>query len=129
MKPKCENKKVIHYSDWNEFIYSIYKLPYNYQQQNDCQNKSIEISIPRDILDNWDDGADSIPYEVNGEEMCVKFDTWKNSDFKEMCKHFDGEWRARLFYERNFYPDINPLLDDLYKRGLLEEGEYLILVD
>lgn len=34
-----------------------------------------------------------------------------------------------LFWERNFYPDINTLANDLYKKGLIKKGEYLIVID
>lgn len=128
MKLEYENLRVIENYKWNEFISSIYNLPYNYQQQNDRQNTNFEFNIPND-LEEEDLGSDSIPYEVNGEDECVKFDTWKNSDFEEIGKNFEYEVETKLFYERNFYPSIFQILNDLYNRGLIEEGDYLIRID
>jgi hypothetical protein len=35
----------------------------------------------------------------------------------------------RLFWKRNFYPSIGMVLNDLHARGLLEAGEYVIVID
>lgn len=34
-----------------------------------------------------------------------------------------------LWWEREFYPDLNELLDDMLSRGLIEEGEYEMEID
>ena len=34
-----------------------------------------------------------------------------------------------MWYERNFYPSEEMIVNDLYEKGLLEAGEYEIDVD
>lgn len=34
-----------------------------------------------------------------------------------------------MWWVRNFYPDVNMVANDLYEKGLLEAGEYLINID
>lgn len=128
MKLEYQNLRVIENYKWSEFISSVYNLPYNYQQQNECQNTNFEFNIPND-LEEEDLGSDSIPYEVNGKDECVKFDVWVNSKLEDISKNFEYESDAVIFYNRNFYPSIFQILNDLYNRGLIEEGDYLIRID
>ena len=72
---------------------------------------------------------DSIPEEVNGEEMEVKFDVWLNRNPEQPISGQMFDWQLDMFWERNFYPDLNTVANDLYKRGLIEAGQYLIHVD
>jgi hypothetical protein len=78
--------------------------------------------------------------------MGVSFEAWLNKDpeaplnpsDKELknCNYFfpqqdKEEWKndkshINLFWERNFYPHIDMIINDLYAKGLLEKGEYLI---
>lgn len=39
------------------------------------------------------------------------------------------DWQLNLFWERNFYPDIHVIANDLCKKGLLLAGEYDIKID
>jgi len=34
-----------------------------------------------------------------------------------------------MWWERNFYPDVEMIANDLHKRGILEAGEYVIDID
>lgn len=61
--------------------------------------------------------------------MCVKFDIWLNTSIEEIRSKFDSDWEATLFWERNFYPPYQMVFNDLYKKGLIEEGEYIINID
>lgn len=72
---------------------------------------------------------DSVPEKINGEEMGVKFDTWLARDPKKPIPNQERDYELNLFYERNFYPDVYTLANDLHKKGLLEAGEYLINID
>jgi hypothetical protein len=34
-----------------------------------------------------------------------------------------------MFWDRNFYPNVQMVANDLHKKGLLEAGEYSIRID
>ena len=73
---------------------------------------------------------ESIPEEANNYEiMGVKFETWLKRDPKQPLKNQQYDWELGMFWERNFYPDIDTLANDLHKKGLLEAGEYAINID
>lgn len=95
---------------------------------------------------------DRIPEVINDErKMGVKFDVWLNRDpnaplnpSKEelkRCHYYWGKteedeiaWKEdkshiRMFYERNFYPNIQSVANDLHEKGLIEAGKYVIEID
>lgn len=129
---KYTNKKVIDCSDWDVLVRNTYKRPYNFQQQDGCQERgTFNISIPSDETED-DEMNDSIPENVNGNEMGVKFNVWLSRDPKQGLrgeKDRDDEFGIELFWERNFYPDIYTVANDLYKKGLIEAGDYIINID
>jgi hypothetical protein len=128
MKLKVEKLDIVDHSDWDDFVEAVYGRPYCFQQQDGCKGRgTFEIYVPN----NGDDEylADSIPEEVNGEEMGVKFSTWLARDPKAPLGLEDGQDDIELFYHRNFYPDIEVLANDLHERGHLPAGEYTILID
>lgn len=71
---------------------------------------------------------ESIPEIVNGPQMGVKFTSWSARDPKQKLPGADDQedYCLSLFWERNFYPDIHTVANDLHEKGLLEAGEYLI---
>lgn len=40
-----------------------------------------------------------------------------------------SDFELELFYKRNFYPHLDMVTDDLYRKGLIEEGKYIINID
>jgi hypothetical protein len=72
---------------------------------------------------------DSIPEIVNGDIMGVKFKTWLDRNPKQPIVDQEFDWDLSLFWERNFYPDIQIVANDLYKKGLIEAGDYIINID
>lgn len=70
---------------------------------------------------------DSVPDEINGEEMGVSFAAWLARDPEE----WNGErtYYKDLFWGRNFYPDIQTVANDLHAKGLLPAGKYVIDID
>lgn len=121
---------MIDVSDWDDLVTSTYGKHYNFQQQNDCRSRGIfDLTIPSEYSED-NDMHDSIPEEINGEEMGVKFDVWLNSDLEKHKQNNNwSDWEAELFWERNFYPDIHTLANDLHKKGLIEAGTYSIKID
>ena len=130
MSLKYANRKVIDEYDWNQLVIKTYGKPYAFQQQEGCManNTFFEIDIPCEFT-NDEDMHDSIPEDINGENMGVKFETWLARDPKQPVNGDNSGWGINLFWERNFYPDIYTLANDLHKKGVLEGGSYIIKID
>lgn len=122
-------EKIINVSNWDKLIEDTYGRPYNLQQQDGCMERQmLRISIPGESCD--DEQHDSIPEVVNGEEMCVKFATWLARDPKQdLADGKTNSWSVKLFYERNFYPELQTVANDLHAKGLIPAGDYLIEID
>jgi len=122
-----KNVKMIEVSDWDNLVSETYGKIYSFQQQDGCQERgTFHLTVPSDYTED-DEMNDSIPEEVNGDEMGVKFDVWLEKDSK--LHNFGSDWENELFWERNFYPDINTVVNDLHKKGLIEAGSYIINID
>ena len=118
----------IEVQDWNNLVVSTYGRPYDLQQQNGgMERQIINISIPSEGED--DEMNDSIPEDVNGCKMGVKFQIWLNRDPKQPFANQKYEWELNIFWERNFYPDLQTVAKDLYEKGLIEAGDYQINID
>lgn len=121
-----KNVKMIDVNDWDDLISESYGKPYNFQQQNGCQERgTFELTIPSD--NNDENMNDEIPEIINGEVMGVKFEKWLNRDPKQPVNGSTED--IKLWWERNFYPDIQTIANDLYKKGLIVAGEYVIKID
>lgn len=117
---KYRLQRVVSVQDWDKLVEKVYGRPYSFQQQNGCQSRGIvELEVPNGE-DNDEEMNDQIPMKINGEIMGVKLATWLAADPKEY---------ENIFWERNFYPDLYTLADDLFKKGHIEAGEYTINID
>jgi hypothetical protein len=126
---KINNIKIIDCNDWDKLVIETYGRPYCFQQQNGCQNRGLfELSIPSDFtMEN--EMNNFIPEEVNGGEMGVKFEVWLARDPKQPIKNQNFDWENSLFWERNFYPDIYTIANNLHTKGLIKAGKYGIKID
>ena len=59
----------------------------------------------------------------------VKFSVWLARDPLLNLKDDPEDYCRELFWVRNFYPDFQTVANDLYKKGLIDAGEYLINID
>lgn len=122
---------MIDVQDWDALVVDTYGKPYSFQQQDGCKERGIvNITVPQ--KHPYDYEKDTIPEEVNGDEMGVSFKAWLSRDPKQKLNtkdEWDKEHGLDLFWKRNFYPDIDMLVNDLYARGLLPAGEYVINID
>lgn len=126
---KYTNKKVIEVSDWDALVEKTYGKPYSFQQQDGCQDRGVvDLTIPSDWADD-DSMNDSIPKEINGEKMGVKFQVWLDRDPQEWKGNKGDVLYLDLFWSRNFYPDLYTLANDLHAKGLIEAGDYSINID
>jgi hypothetical protein len=120
--------KQIDVDEWDNLVEQTYGKIYSFQQQDDCQPRGIvNITVPSNYVEDFENTE--IPFEVNGSEMGVSFETWLNTTPEETRKHFKDDFENRLFWDRNFYPSIDMIINDLHSKGLLEEGKYQINID
>jgi hypothetical protein len=125
-----KTQKVIDVSDWDDLVVETYKRPYSFQQQDGCKERQrVRITIPDHP---YDFENDTVPEVVNGDEMGVSFKAWLERD-PEQALNTDDEWDRTygigLFWERNFYPDVQMIANDLHAKGLIEAGDYVIDID
>ena len=127
---KYEIKKIIDSFDLDDLVLETYGKPYCFQQQDGCKDRGTEhISIP--VKNSYDFENTSLPFEINGDDMGVSFETWLNTTPEEINDKYPEDYRGQndLWWERNFYPNIDMIVNDLYNKGLIKEGEYLIEID
>lgn len=146
---KIKNVKMIDVGDWDDLVSDTYGRTYSFQQQDGCKDRGFEyITIPSEYSDEYMN--DKIPEIINDSyNRGVKFDVWLNRDpeaplnpsDKELksCNYYYGgdkrkEWcedksHIGLFWERNFYPNVQAVANDLHAKGLIEAGEYAIEID
>ena len=124
---KTRTEIVIDVDDWDKLVMETYKRPYSFQQQNGCQERgNFYLTIPGEAEDFE---ASVIPEEVNGEEMGVSFAAWLARDPMQKIKGQEYDFDRTLWWERNFYPDIQMIANDLHAMGLLDSGKYTINID
>ena len=116
-----EFKKInlVDIGDWDYLVQETYGKPYNFQQQGGCKSRGTEtFQVPNE--NPWDYEEEAVPYKINGDEMGVSFQAWLNKGV--------GEYED-IFWERNFYPSLEILAQDLYEKGLIPAGDYTIEID
>ena len=112
--------------EWDQLVETTYNKIYSFQQQAGCRDRgTFEITVPCEDEDC--EMNESIPEVVNGDEMGVTFDTWLARDKDQPLP--DKNDYLSLFWERNFYPDIYTLANDLHARRILKAGTYKIDID
>ena len=125
---KIKTVKMIDVNDWDDFVQKTYGRPYNYQQQNGCQNRgTFNLTVPSEEANDYEN--DAVPEIVNGPEMGVSFAAWLKRDPKQPLNDDKETVYINLWWTRNFYPDIEVVANDLHAKGLLEAGEYVINID
>ncbi len=125
---KYKNTKTIEVSDWDNLVEESYGREYSFQQQDGCQSRgTVKITVPSEHEDDFEN--DSVPEEVNGSEMGVSFKAWLTRDPKQKIPGQTDDYELRLFWNRNFYPSLQAVANDLHKKGLIEAGEYSIIID
>lgn len=138
---------MIDLQEWDKLVKETYGRTYSFQQQCGCKDRGIyKFSVPEEYPEDFEN--DSIPEIINGEEMGVSFKAWLERDPNaplnpsdeelESCNYFYKEDRTkwceskshiRLFYNRNFYPHVSMIINDLHEKGNLPAGDYIINID
>lgn len=129
---KTRTEQVIDVGDWDQLVINTYGKPYSFQQQDGCKERQrVSITIPEQAYDYHND---TIPDVVNGHEMGVSFKAWLDRDPKQLLQYLrpdwdNGEHSLQLWWNRNFYPDVQIIANDLHSKGLIEAGTYTIDID
>ena len=126
---KIGTENVIEVSDWDKIVCTTYGRPYNFQQQDGCQDRGrFYIAIPAEAEDFE---KDIVPENVNDEDMGVSFAAWLARDPQQPLSPKDQQnaWALGLWWARNFYPNIQMVANDLHAKGLIEAGKYGIDID
>ena len=125
---KIRSVQMIDDDDWDDLVETTYGRHYTFQQQDGCKDRGIvQLVVPGE--DNDAEMADAIPEDLNCEEMGVKFAVWLARDPKQQLKNQEYDFELDLWWERNFYPDLQTVANDLHAKGLLEAGKYVIKID
>lgn len=125
---KTHTETVIEHSDWNDLVMKTYGRQYCFQQQDGCRERGVErFTVPSEADDGYMN--DSVPEEVNHETRGVKFSKWLERDPKQKLPGQEADYELRLWWNRNFYPDFQTLVNDLHAKGLLAAGDYTINID
>ena len=123
---KVKNKQVIEVQDWDNLVEETYGRTYSFQQQDGCKDRGSEsFTVP--IENPYDYKNDTIPEVVNGREMGVSWKAWLARDPEQALS--SGDTYLSLFWERNFYPSLEMVANDMHERGLIPAGEYTIDID
>ncbi len=130
---KIRNERVVKCRDWDKLVKETYGRPYCFQQQDGCKQRGrYHLTVPTEAEDYE---SDTVPELINHEEMGVSFAAWLKRDPKQPIKDEDSgkvrsdDWGIELWWERNFYPTIEMVANDLHDKGLLKAGKYTIDID
>lgn len=131
--PKLRTNTIptISVQDWNSFVTEVYGRPYNFQQQDGCRRRgTYTLNVYEQYEPEWNAGydRDTIEEDVNTREMCVSLKGWLARNPQQPLPNQECDYQLKFWWERNFYPDVEVLAQDLCHRGLLAAGEYLILI-
>lgn len=125
---KITLKKCISCSDLDDFVTQAYKRPYTFQQQDGCKERGVEtVTVP--AIHPHDYPNATVPEKINGSEMGVSFAAWLARDPKTWNGPKKDAPDISMFWERNFYPSLDMVLNDLHAKGLIEAGDYTIEID
>ena len=127
---KTRKANVIDVGDWDNLVEEVYGRTYSFQQQDDCKERQrVRITVPVTHPEDYDN--DTVPEVVNHPDMGVSFKAWLERDPKQKLSNPDDqdEWSLTLWWERNFYPHVDMVINDLHAKGILEAGRYEIDID
>lgn len=112
---------------FDRLVSDTYGRPYSFQQQDGCKDRGIEqYDIP--IENPWDYENDIVNPD-DEDNMGVSFEAWLARDPSEPLPNQRYDWELKMFWERNFYPSVEMILADLYKRGPIPAGDLVINID
>jgi hypothetical protein len=127
---RVETIQTISLQDFDELVSDTYGRPYSFQQQDGCKERQhVDISVPTPYSEDYDN--DTIFEETNAHVTGVSFKAWLARDPEQRlgCDNGDAGWMIELWWNRSFYPCVDMVINDLYSKGLLDAGDYVINID
>lgn len=122
MELKFKQINQIDSGDFDKFIRSFYKKPYCIQQQNGCMSRgAIEFSIP--LIND-----DSILFNVELFDYLDDLPSLQEWLLKDPSEKVEGITFLDIYWERDFYPKLSEILNDLYEKQKIVEGDYQIVI-
>lgn len=123
-----ETVKLVESSELDRFVEEIYGKPFCFQQQAGCRSRgTISVTVPVKYLKDFEEGYDAKEVAESEGYYSVSLKDWLDRDPDEKFQSNEKyDWETIMIWQRNFYPDIDVIFDDLHKKGLIEEGKYLI---
>jgi hypothetical protein len=121
---------VITVQEWDRLVVETYGKPYMFQQQDDCKDRGTHyFTVPEEYPEDYEN--DTVPETCNHDDMGVSFAAWlaRDPNQKLNAEVWDSPSAITLWWERNFYPQMEMIANDLHARGLLPAGEYMIDID
>jgi hypothetical protein len=124
---QTSTETVVSEQEWNKLVKETYRRPYNFQQQDNCRERgTFQLTVPSEPEDYK---LSTVPEKVNHPEMGVSFEAWLTRDPEQSLPNNEAPWALEMWWERNFYPDIQTVANDLCAQGYLAAGEYTINID
>lgn len=115
----CRVTRVIEDGDWDCFVTEVYGRPYCYQQQDGCRDRGVMRFTASADGRTWG-FDDATPEELDARDgMGVSLKSWLAADGKD----------SSIPWDRNFYPELEEVAQDLCKRGLVPPGSYTLNID
>jgi hypothetical protein len=116
-----ECTKIWELREFDNLVKEVYQKEYSFQQQDGCKARQHFIfTVP---MESKDFTNTTLPFEINGPDRGIKFSIWKETE------EFNPDFRIRLWWQRNFYPDFGTLVNELYEKGYIDAGTQCIDVD
>lgn len=127
---KLHTEHVIDVHDFDELVKTTYNRPYSFQQQDNCKPRQrVRISVPDKYPNDYENNT--VPEEVNHQKQGVSFASWLSRDPKQKLSNPDDQedYCTVIWWNRNFYPDVSMIINDLHSKGHLPTGSYIIDID
>lgn len=126
-KIKTSTVTTIDCYDLDRIVNETYGKRYHFQQQDGCQGRGTRhVYVPSD---GYDFENDTVPEVVNGSEMGVSFKAWLDRCPNKPIANQTDDYQLDLWWNRNFYPSLDMILDDLHEKGIINSGEYTIIIN
>lgn len=116
--------------EWDSLVTKTYGKPYTFQQQDGCKNRgTYHFTVPDYKNEQDDEMNENISDSRDVAEMGVKFATWLLRNPETPLQDQEYDWELSNWWDRHFYPDTQTLANDMFKRGVLPAGDYVIDID
>lgn len=108
-------RTVIHESAFSRYVTNHYGRPYHLQQQGDMMGQEVSTRF-------------TVPDPEDGEWEGMEAPTLV--DWLKATPPTDEHDRTEILrWERDYYPQLGAVVNDLHTKGLLDAGEYLIYAE